>query len=325
MTTDRTGSGGRLPWDPVAAAAGGLAIDAATAEAVVALRDAGVRSILLKGPSFDTLLYDPDEPRPYSDIDLLVRTGDAGRAAEVLERLGYRERADREPSRVVEHARVWVRPSDRRHLDLHQTLGGVDRSDVDPWDVLAADTDSMSVGHTQVEILSQPARALHVALHAAVSEPDDEKPAIDLARALERLPLDTWTAAAALAGRLGAGPAFATGLRRLPSGAELAAELGLAPAQSVEAALLASSAPYSAWTVEQLSRAQGLRAKLRILLPRLFPKPQFMRVWYPSARRGPAWLALAYLRRIGWLFSAAPRALLAWRRARRETRGSGGT
>lgn len=309
----------------MAAAAGGLAIDAATAEAVIALSDAGVRSILLKGPSFDTLFYDADEPRPYSDIDLLVRAGDLARAAEVFERLGYRERADREPSRVVEHARVWVRASDRRHLDLHQTLGGVDRSDVDPWDVLAADTDRMSVGQTQVEILSRPARALHVALHAAVAEPEDEKPAIDLSRALERLPMDTWAAAAALAGRLGADSAFATGLRRLPAGAQLAAELGLAPPRSVEAALLASSAPYSAWTVEQLSRARGLRAKLRIVLPRLLPNPQFMRVWYPSARRGRGWLALAYLRRIAWLLSAAPRALRAWRRARRETQGSGGT
>jgi Uncharacterised nucleotidyltransferase len=325
VTTDRTGSGGRLPWDPVAAAAGGLAIDAATAEAVVALRDAGVRSILLKGPSFDTLLYDPDEPRPYSDIDLLIRGADAARAAEVLETLGYRERADREPSRVVEHARVWVRASDRRHMDLHQTLGGVDRSDVDPWDVLATDTESLTVGRAQVEILSQPARALHVALHAAVAEPDDEKPGIDLSRALERLSIDIWTAAAALAERLRASPAFATGLRRLPAGAKLAEQLGLAPARSVEAALLETSAPYSAWTVEQLSKARGLRAKLRILLPRLFPKPQFMRVWYPSARRGRGWLALAYLRRVAWLFSSAPRALRAWRRARRETQGSGGT
>src|SRR5215210_6381622 len=136
---DPAGAGEALPWDGRRAAVLGLAIDRASAEAVVALRDAGVRSILLKGPSFDALLYDRDEPRPYSDIDLLVRGTDFARAAEVLVGLGYRERADREPSRVVEHARVWVRASDRRHVDLHQTLGGVDRRDVDPWDVLAGD------------------------------------------------------------------------------------------------------------------------------------------------------------------------------------------
>jgi hypothetical protein len=322
VTDDRTGEAGRLPWDPLAAAGVGLAIDATTAEAVVALRAAGVRSILLKGPSFDALLYDEDEPRPYSDIDLLVRARDFPRAAEVLRTLGYRERAGREPSGIVEHARVWVRASDRRYLDLHHTLGGVQRSHVDPWDLLAKDTDRMSILDTEVEILSEPARALHIALHAAVADPTTEKPTIDLSRALERLPIATWEAAASLAARLGADGAFEVGLRRLQAGAELAARLELAPERSVEAALIAGSAPYSAWTIDRLSKARGTRAKLRILLPRLFPKPEFMRVWYPVARRGPVGLGLAYVRRFAWVFIAAPRALVAWLRARRHMRDS---
>jgi hypothetical protein len=90
----------------------------------------------------------------------------------------------------------------------------------------------------------------------------------------------------------------------------------------MDAALLAGSAPYSAWTVERLSQTPGLRAKLRILLPRLLPGPEFMRVWYPVARRGRLGLALAYLRRLAWLVTAAPRAVGAWRRARRQTRDS---
>ena len=322
MTDDRPGSGGRLPWDPLAAVGLGLVIDAATAEAVTALDGAGVRSILLKGPSFDVLLYDRDEPRPYSDVDLLIRRADVPRAGEVLTSLGYRQRADREPARVVEHASVWVRASDRTHLDLHQTLGGVDRAEADPWEVLAADTERMSVGGAEVEVLSPSGRALHAALHAAVSEPGEEKPEIDLARAVDRLSLDTWKGAAALATRLGAAPAFETGLRRLPAGRELAAALELAPERSVEAALLADSAPYSAWTVERLARARGLRSKLRIVLPRLFPEPRFMRVWHPWARRGRGWLALAYIRRLGWLVIAAPRAVAAWLRARRQSRDS---
>jgi Uncharacterised nucleotidyltransferase len=321
VTDDQTGSAGRFPWDPLAAAAVNLTIDAAAAEAVIALRNAGVRSILLKGPSFDALLYDDHEPRPYSDIDLLLQRDDLARAAQVLSGLGYRERAEREPARIAPHASVWVRASDRRYVDLHHTLGGVDRSEADPWEVLAADTDTMSVAGSEVEVLSEPARALHIALHAAVSEPGAEKPTIDLARALDRLPAETWTAAADIARRLGAEAALATGLGRLPAGRELAAGLDLAPERSVEAALLAGSAPYSAWTVERLSKARGPRAKLRILLPRLFPKPEFMRVWYPVARRGRAALAMAYLRRVAWLLAAGPRALRAWLRARRETRG----
>jgi len=321
---DPADSADALPWDPFRAAVLGLAIDRATAEAVVAFRDAGVRTIVLKGPSFDAWLYESGEPRLYGDIDLLIPERDEQRAGRVLEALGYARRSEREPEAVVDHATVWVRPGDRMHVDLHRTLGGVRAKGIDPWEVLAADTESMQVGGSDVEILSEPARALHVALHAALPGPNSKKTLIDLSRALERLPIATWQAAAALAGRLGAEASFAAGLGRLPAGAELAAALELTPERSVEAALLAGSAPYSAWTVDRLSKASGLRAKLRILLPRLLPGPEFMRVWYPVARRGRAGLALAYLRRLAWLFTAAPRALLAWRRARRETRDSAG-
>jgi Uncharacterised nucleotidyltransferase len=311
-----------VPWDPVAAAGVGLAIDGATAEAVLALREVGLRSILLKGPSFDAWLYELDKPRFYSDIDLLVPGHDQAAAAQVLVALGYRQRAEREPEAIAEHASVWVRPADRMHVDLHTTLPGIDPTDVDPWPVLAAGTEQMRVGGTVVEILSEPARALHVALHAALPGPGSKKTLIDLARALERLSIGTWTAAGVLAGRLGAEPAFEAGLRRLPAGAELADTLELTPEHSVEAALLAGSAPYSAWTVERLSQAPGLRAKLRILLPRLLPRPEFMRVWYPVARRGRLGLALAYLHRLVWLVAASPRAVSVWRRARRQTRDS---
>jgi hypothetical protein len=310
------------PWDPFRAAVLGIAIDRATAEAVVAFRDAGVRSIVLKGSSFDAWLYDSDEPRLYGDIDLLIPAPEEEEAGRVLEALGYRQLSDREPEAVAEHATVWARPADSMHVDLHRTLNGVEASGIDLWEVLAADTESMQVGGTVVEILSEPARALHVAIHAALPGSNTEKTLLDLSRALERLPPATWEAAAALAERLGADAALETGLSRLPAGADLAARLQLAPQQSVEAALLRGSAPYSAWTVNRLSQARGLRAKLRILIPRLFPKPDFMRAWYPVARRGRAGLALAYLRRFAWLVTAAPRALKAWRRASRETRDS---
>jgi len=310
------------PWDPFRAAVLGLAIDRATAEAVVAFRDAGMRSIVLKGPSFDAWLYDSDEPRLYGDIDLLIPAEREREAGRVLGALGYRQLSDREPEAVAGHATVWARPGDSMHVDLHRTLNGVRASAVDPWAVLAADTESMQVGGAAVEILSEPARALHVALHAALPGANTEKTLLDLSRALDRLPVATWEAAAALAERLGAEAAFETGLALLPAGADLASRLELAPEQSVEAALLRGSAPYSAWTVNRLSKARGLRAKLRILIPRLFPTPDFMRVWYPVARRGRAGLALAYLKRWAWLVTAGPRAVRAWRRASRETRDS---
>jgi hypothetical protein len=311
--------GSELPWDPLEAAGLGLVVDAATAEAVAAFRAAGIRSILLKGASFDAWLYEPEEPRAYGDVDLLVSGDDVERAGDVLRRLGYRRRAGREPARTVEHAQVWVRSPDDMCVDLHVTLGGADRADVDAWAVLSADTDRILVADTEVDILSEPARALHIALHAAVSEAAAQKPLIDLSRAIARLPPKTWTRAAGLAKQLGAEAAFAAGLRRLPDGEELAGRLGLTGADSVDAALLGQSAPYSAWTIDRLAKTRGYRAKLDILLPRLFPKPEFMRVWYPVARRGPLGLALAYLRRVAWLVGTTPGALRAWLRARRRS------
>ena len=209
------------------------------------------------------------------------------------------------------------------HVDLHWTLGGVDASGIDPWEVLAADTESMQVGGTEVEILSEPARALHVALHAALPGTGSRKTLIDLSRALERLPVATWEAAGGLAERLdGRG-----GVRGGPRGGcplepPLPKRWSSRPSTAWRPPCSPTRRPTRPGRSTGSRTPEGLRAKLRIILPRLFPEPDFMRVWYPVARRGRAGLALAYLRRLAWLVTAAPRALVAWRRARRGTRDS---
>ena len=63
-------------------------VDRATARVVTALRDEGVRSILLKGPVLADWLY-ADSPRAYLDADLLVAPADVSRAEAVLDGLGY--------------------------------------------------------------------------------------------------------------------------------------------------------------------------------------------------------------------------------------------
>ena len=72
-------------------AANCLRIDVATVEAVRAMREAGVRPLLLKGPVIATWLY-ADDParRPYRDVDLLVAVEQFDAARSVLGRLGYR-------------------------------------------------------------------------------------------------------------------------------------------------------------------------------------------------------------------------------------------
>jgi hypothetical protein len=311
-----------IPWDRFEAVAVGAAVNAAAAEAVSALREAGIRSVLLKGASFERWLYGPDEPRMYGDVDLLVDARDREQAEGVLERLGYRPRSAELSPTHTDHAWLWLRASDHMHLDLHRSLLGVG-AEVNAWEILAAETEVMEVGGTDVEVLAVPARAMHVALHAAVHADDPAKPMLDLARAVEREPQATWEKAAELARRLDAEGRFAAGLRMAPAGEALAAQLQLTTERSVETAMFTSAVPYSSWTVNRLANTPGVGPKLRIAARRVFPEPDFMRAWYPIAGRGPLGLALSYLRRLVWLAGATGPAVIAWARARRAARHGG--
>lgn len=307
-------------WDPVEAAGLGLAIQAAAAQAVSALRDEGIRSILLKGASFERWLYDPDEPRMYGDIDLLVDPRDFDAAGGVLAGLGYRQRSEERAPTHVDHAKLWLRDGDRMHLDLHRSLVGAEVEAADVWAVLAGQTEAMTVGGVEMEALSEPARIVQVALHAVVHGHSTDKTRSELSRAIERAPFEAWKEALALAARLGADSAFATGMRMVPEGEQLAARLGSTAGPSVENVMFAEEVPYSSWTINKLAKTPGIRPKLRIVGQRLFPSPEFMRAWYPIARRGRLGLALSYPRRLAWMATATGPAVAAWWRARRRAR-----
>jgi hypothetical protein len=316
-------SGPRPSWDPVEAAGLGLAIQAAAAEAVTALREESVGSILLKGPSFERWLYGPEEPRMYGDIDLLVDPGDFDRASRILAALGYRQRAEERAPTHVDHAKLWLREADGMHLDLHRSLVGAEVPPGDVWAALAEQTEPMLVGGTEIDVLAERARVVQVALHAVVHGPSTDKTLFELSRAIEVAPISAWEEGAALAARLGAEGAFTTGLRMLPEGERLTQRLGLEAAPTVENVMFAEEVPYSSWTINRLAKTPGVLPRLRIVAQRLFPSPAFMRTWYPIARRGRLGLALSYPRRLAWMVTATGPAALAWWRARRRARRSG--
>lgn len=297
-----------------------LRADVTTAEVVDALAAAGVRAILLKGPGVAGWLYDSVSDRPYTDTDLLVAPEQLTAAARVLSQLGF-ERvvgyADQPGPLREQHAESWLRHRDSAVIDLHCTLRNVDASAQEVWAVLSAETDSLRVAGVKVEILSEPARALHVALHAAQHGARAERPLEDLARALDRVATPTWEAAALVAHRLQATAAFGTGLRLHPAGRRLVDDLGISKLRSVESELRATTPPAMTMGWERLARASGLRAKCHLLVRELFPSKAFMRVWSVRARSGRAGLAMAYAWRPFWLLLHAGPALRAWRRARR--------
>jgi hypothetical protein len=304
------------PSTAVRAAARILSLDRATAEVVTELRDRGVRSILLKGPSAARWLYDDESERPYVDCDLLVGPNDLTNAERVLVEIGFRRKGlDSLRVNLPKHA-VTFRRGDGVSVDLHRSFLGVGADDNALWRELTRHTETMPIGGAQVEVLTTPARALTIALHAAKDGARESKARQDVARTLERVLAEEWRQAAHLAERLMCGSAFAAGLGRVPEGAALAQRLGL-PTTTTTALALRRSAPTPlAAGMNWLLTAPGIRGKLPVVISKLFPPPGYLRDWSPLARRGGWGLAAAYVWRPLWMASRAIPALFAVLRAR---------
>ena len=317
--------GGNPSASPQAlAVARSLLADATTCEVTIAFRHANIRSILLKGPTIATWLYEHVSMRPYVDSDLMIAVGDLANAEEALAALGFEHepisastRFDDIPHGLPWHAHNWVRRRDGAGLDLHRTLIGAAAGPEEVWRVLSAQTEGMHIGDLEVEVLPEPARAVHVALHAA-QDGGLRKPLQDLERAIDRLPIEGWEQAARLAERLDATPAFAAGLRLLPAGERLASRLGLPTEAPLSVRLRASGAPHSALSLEWFTRIHGIRSKALYIFQKAFPTKAYLRAWSPTAERG---LAAAYVHRVLWLISATGSALRWCWRGRRAREG----
>ena len=307
----------QLDAERVAIAAQTLVIDEATARVVTALSGAGVDTILLKGAGIAHWFYDNGDVRAYDDSDLLVDPAGMAVAEELLATLGFVPVTP--PERRAAHAWVWIHPDERVEFDLHRTLQGATKGDRDVWDVLNAETASIPLMSVTVRILNRPASAVHIALHAAHHGVAKSKPSGDLTRAVARLTDDEWHAAAAVAERLGAMPAFAAGLRLLEPGRRIADELRLPTAAPAAVALSVASAPPMALAMEQLANAPGLRAKGALAVRRLAPPARWMRAFYPLARRGTGGLVAAYALRAILLVARAGPELAVWLRTRRAS------
>jgi hypothetical protein len=299
-----------------------LATDLVAAEVATALAGHDIHPLLLKGRTLARLLYDDGAARPYVDVDLLVSPAEQARVESLLGDLGFvQQLGDGDvASGIALHAHPWGRARDQARLDLHRTLRGLGAPPERVWQGLSGSARRESVGGTQVRVPDRPSCALHVAIHAADRGAQRGKPIEDLRRALERFSHDEWRAAAEMAEELDGLDAFAAGLRSLPQGERLADRLGLRAGRSVHVALAASGAPELAHGLEHLSTMPGLRPRLRAMARVVFPTPSSLRTTSVIARRGAGGLALAYLQRPFWLAARTPGTMLAWRRARRETK-----
>jgi hypothetical protein len=297
-----------------------LAIDAGTAELIERLERVGVRALLLKGASVARWLYPNGTGRSYDDCDLLVGPLDFATAEHVLRSAGFTGLLAEMgmPSWWCEHATVWRRRSDGLCVDLHRTLVGVCVDDATTWRVLSTEPDEIVVAGRRVPVLGLPARALHVALHAAQHGHRWGPWITDVERALAVGDDQLWWSAVALAIALEATPAFVAGLSLVPAGEQVIARLALQHARSPETELRVSSPPPLALGFEQLAQASGMRARAEIARRKLAPTPAFLRDWDPHVGDGRLDLVRAYIRRALWLLRHAPRGLHAWYRVRRS-------
>lgn len=292
-----------------------LAVDAVTAEVVSAFERAGVDSVLLKGPSIARWLYDDPTEREYVDSDLLVDADLAPRAHDVLQELGFRRGFGPLSHPGMERAPSYAWQRGKALVDLHETLpgAGADRRRV--WALLRAGSVDLEVGGRPVRVPGEPARLVHVALHAAHHGAEAERPWIDLERALARVDGERWREAVVLAREIDALPRFATGLGALPGGRALMERLGLDPRLAVDDA---PDVPL-AGGFRRLAATPGVAARARLVWRELVPSVAFMRWWSPLARRSRRGLAAAYAWRWIYLARHAPRGVAAARQ-----RGPGG-
>ncbi len=290
-----------------------LRVDGLLLEVLDAFAEARLRPIVLKGPAIASWLYDGVGERLYVDCDLLVAPEAGPRAESVLRHHGFRP---------VQHGLLGAAHSWRRGddcVDLHTSLAGLGVAPAVAWARLSHGTATIPIGGgaAEVEVLGEPARALHLALHVAHHDDATTKPRRDLERGLQLLPRETWAAAAALAAELRAGAAFTTGLRRVSGGRELLAELGVAEESAPLTTLLERGAPPTALGIAQLAATRSARHLPAALARAAFPTPGYMRRSWPGAERGPVALGAAYARRLTYLARHLPAGLSAWRAARR--------
>lgn len=307
--------GGRTTLSPAQRAAlTNLRVDVVTAEVIIGLRKARIQPILLKGPSIVAWLYGDGASRPYGDTDILVAPDAIGAASNALRAHGFR----RQPSAIASF--TWTRGADSSVVDLHDSLFGAACAAQEQWRVLSEHSEPMLVGGLNLEVLSPPARLLHIVLHAAQHRADGfDQPVADLRRALELADDRCWQDAARLAERLEATRAFASGLELDARGSRwIRSDYLTAQAPAVVSLHARGSSPFVV-TLELLANSRGLRRRLRFLGERVAPPAQYMRWRYPRlAGRGRAALVVAYLWRPVSIVPRLPAALLSWRRARRS-------
>jgi len=266
-------------------------LDAAAVEAFDAFDAAGVDALLLKGPALARALYAPTEHRGYTDVDVVVAPRDFESTRQILRALGYINLPERlgidEIGRSLD-AETWARVARGGDaglmIDLHRQIAGSEGPPEAAWEALRVRRSWIELEGRRIPTLNPEGLALHVALHAAQHGARYPQPMEDLAKALERWPLEVWQRAARLARELHATAAFAAGLRQLPQGVALARRLCL-PATDELQWMIAhrDKRPRGTFHLHAFSQAATLSERASVVRRSLLPTSKWIAWQYPWA------------------------------------------
>lgn len=286
-----------------------LRLDAAVGQVVAALRDRGIRAVLLKGQAVEAVLYERFE-RQFGDIDLLVDPALFTRAGDVLESVGYsRVHGSASLGEASVHAREFTRRG--VFVDLHHHVPGIGAPPVVAWPEWLKHAVAAGFPGGEVEMLGHPAVLLMVCLGAARAG----EATADLQRAVALAPDEEWQRAWSFARVLDADGPMALALAMFEAGQEVLCRNRFEALDPAGGRLLAAREVPLVDGLIRLRGTPGLFRRAALLGRELVPSPDGLRYWRPAAGRSRAALAGYYVYRPIYLVTRLPRAVIRFWRA----------
>ena len=273
-------------------------LDSAAGRLFEAFTREGVDALLLKGAALAHLLYDVPEQRSYQDLDLLVDPDDLPDARAALAGLGYKNVSELMAVDDIGgdiHGESWLAEFGVV-ADLHLRLAGAGADARTAWEALRARSTIIELGGSRIagsrsrgrgHAPGHPRRAARRGLRQG-----DQRAGAGArplaARHLARRRRE-------LADEMEATEAFASGLRLVEAGAELAETLGLPSTSRLDWELRQSTRPRGRSHLHVFLQAPDLRTRAHVLRRALLPHPRWIVQEYPWARDRRGRILAAYL------------------------------
>ena len=306
---------------PPATAVGSAAwIQLLHAEVCWTLDRAGVRALIIKGPTIADWLY-PREDRVSADADLLVPPTEYEAAVAALAERGFVDYADgvRDSERTP-HAVTFTRTDPHvggHQVDLHRYFPGIEADPGVAFEALWDRREAAETAGVPVWFPDLPSRLLVIVLHAARGALTG-KVLEDQRRGWNTGGIDLFRQARDLGEELDALPAFRVGLESVAETGHLVEDLGLEDVPVPAAWALRSHGASGTAVHLEGALERPWRERPSFVFRWLFPSPATMRLRDASLGEGTWALTKAYSGRLADGARALPGAVRAVRAARRH-------